>query len=206
MSCTGDVAGRGVLEGAFALLETLTALGGSAGFAELVRAGDLPKTTTHRLLDQLVELGAVERTLDGYRTGSRVFRLGQSWQPELRELAREWLPVLAARIRASVFLAVPREQRVLVVAGEGAGIRPGMTLPPGTATGRLLAAHAGEPDASILARGFAVDTASAAVPVRTPDGATAAALAAVSPPGRSPLALVAGLVSTARRLGAALTA
>lgn len=190
-----------MLEGAFALLETLTALGGSAGFAELVRAGDLPKTTTHRLLDQLVELGAVERTPDGYRTGSRVFRLGQSWQPELRELAREWLPVLAARIHASVFLAVPSEQRVLVVAGEGAGIRPGMTLPPGTATGRLLGA-----DASILARGFAVDTGSAAVPVRTPDGATAAALAAVAPSGRSPLALVAGLVSTARTLGAALTA
>lgn len=206
------MAGRGVLEGAFALLESLNALGGSAGFAELVRAGDLPKTTTHRLLDQLVELGAVERTPDGYRTGSRVFRLGQSWQPELRERAREWLPVLSARIRASVILAVPSEQRVLVVAGEGGGIRPGMTLPPGTAAGRLLAAHAypvGEPgrDADeILARGFAADNGSAAVPVRTPDGRTAAALAAVPLPGRNPLALVAGLVSTARTLGAALTA
>lgn len=204
------MSGRGVLEGAFALLESLNALGGRAGFAELMRAADLPKTTTHRLLDQLVELGAVERGPEGYRTGSRVFRLGQSWQPELRELAREWLPVLSARLGAGVFLAVPREQRVLVV--EGAGIRPGTILPPGTASGRLLAAHAhpvGEPgrDAGeILARGFAADAGSAAVPVRTPDGRTAAALAAVPLPGRSPLALVDGLAGTARTLGAALTA
>ncbi len=197
MPWTEQVAGRGVLEGAFALLEALNALGGNAGFAELVRASGLPKTTAHRLLDQLVELGAVERAPEGYRTGSRVFRLGQSWQPELRELAREWLPVLAARIRAGVLLAVPRERRVLVVAREGAGIRPGTTLPPDSAAGQLLAGHEG---------GFVVDAGSAAVPVRAPNGGTAAALVAVPPPGRSPLSVVDGLVSTARAFGAALTA
>ena len=184
--------GRGVLEGAFALLEVLDALGGRAGFAELVRAGDLPRTTTHRLLDQLTELGAVERVPDGYRIGARVFRLGESWEPELRALARDWLPVLSARIRAPVLLAVRREERVLVVAAEGAGVRPGTTLPTDTAAARVLAAN----------RGYAADPGSVAVPVRAPGGAVIAALAATPPPGRNPLTLVPGLASTARALGA----
>lgn len=61
----------------------------------------------HRLLNQLVDLGAVERSDRRYRIGSRVFRLGRFWQPEPRDLAREWLPTLSARMRASLVLAVP---------------------------------------------------------------------------------------------------
>ncbi len=219
---TEAINGRGVLEGAFALLEALNQHGGQAGLTQLVQTSGLPKTTVHRLLDQMVDLGAVERADRRYRIGSRVFRLGRFWQPELRELAREWLPVLSARMRASLVLAVPREGRALVAAGavlpaDDVPVWPGMPLPPGTAAGRLLAAYhpaLDEPDADgrqIVAAGYAVESetitpglACAAVPVRTPDGRVGAALAAVVPAHRDPVSAVAGLASTARSFGAAL--
>ncbi|WIV54152.1 helix-turn-helix domain-containing protein [Amycolatopsis nalaikhensis] len=207
------MAGRGVLEGAFALLETLDELGGRAGFAELARAGDLPKTTTHRLLDQLIEVGAVERVSGGYRIGTRLFRLGRNWEPELRAAAREWLPVLSARIRAGTLLAVRRGDRVVVVAAEGVDARPGTALSPDAVAARVLAAPGrgcttAGPDGAAAGpglRGYAAAADGVAVPVRGPGGAVVAALAAAAPPGRNPLALVPGLASTARVLGTALT-
>lgn len=53
-------AGRGVLEGAFALLEEL-ARGGETGLSRLAARAGLPKATAHRLLNQLVAVGAVQR-------------------------------------------------------------------------------------------------------------------------------------------------
>ncbi|MER6899719.1 helix-turn-helix domain-containing protein, partial [Amycolatopsis sp. NPDC000740] len=50
-------AGRGVLEGAFLLLEEL-ARNGEAGPTQLAAATGLHKATAHRLLDQLVGVGA----------------------------------------------------------------------------------------------------------------------------------------------------
>ncbi len=214
--------GRGVLEGAFALLEALNDRGGQAGLTQLVRATGLPKTTVHRLLEQLADLGAVERADRSYRIGSRVFRLGRFWQPELRDLAKEWLPVLSARMRVSLVLVVPREGRALVAAGavlpsDDVSVWPGSPLPPGTAAGRLLAAHypaLTEPDAGALeirAAGYAAESETitaglgcAAVGIRTPDGRVGAALAAVLPARRDPLSAVGGLASTARSFSAAL--
>ncbi|WP_410649633.1 IclR family transcriptional regulator [Amycolatopsis sp. cmx-4-54] len=214
--------GRGVLEGAFALLEALDEHGGQAGLSQLVRSTGLPKTTVHRLLDQLADLGAVERAGRGYRIGSRVFRLGRFWQPELRDLAKERLPSLSARMRASLVLVVPREGRALVAAGavlpaDDVPVCPGRPLPPGTAAGRLLAAHhpaLAEPDTDALeirAAGYAAESETiaeglccAAVGIRTPDGRVGAALAAVLPARRDPVSAVAGLTSTARSFGAAL--
>jgi DNA-binding IclR family transcriptional regulator len=214
------IGGRGVLEGAFALLEALNEHGGRAGLTQLVRATGLPKTTVHRLLDQLTDLGAVERAEAGYRIGSRVFRLGRFWQPELRELAKEWLPALSARMRVSLVLVVPREGRALVAAGavlpsDDVPVWPGSPLPPGTAAGRLLAAHhsaLAEPDAlEIRATGYAAESETitaglgcAAVGIRTPDGRVGAALAAVLPARRDPVSTVAGLASTARSFSSAL--
>lgn len=213
--------GRGVLEGAFALLEALNAHDGrQTGLTQLVQASGLPKTTAHRLLDQLVDLGAVERSAGRYRIGSRVFRLGQAWQPGLRELATDRLPALSARLRASLVLAVSLERRVLVASaallpGAPGGVRPGTILPSGTAAAHLLAAHdptRQEPAADeIRAGGFAVETETVApgvsciaVPIRFPHGVVAATLAAVLPASRSPLSLVDVLTSTAHGFGAAL--
>ncbi|EME60777.1 IclR family transcriptional regulator [Amycolatopsis decaplanina] len=216
------IGGRGVLEGAFTLLEALDEHGGQAGLTQLTRTTGLPKTTVHRLLDQLAGLGAVERAGRGYRIGSRVFRLGRFWQPELRDLAKEWLPVLSARMRASLVLVVPREGRALVAAGavlpaDDVPAWPGSPLPPGTAAGRLLAAHhpaLAEPDADapeIRESGYAAESETitaglgcAAVGIRTPDGRVGAALAAVLPARRDPVSAVTWLTSTARSFSAAL--
>src|SRR5882757_7202056 len=70
--------GRGVLDGAFRLLDTLCALG-DAGLTALAAGSGLPKATAHRLLEQLVRQGAVERAEARYRIGPRLFQIGQSW-------------------------------------------------------------------------------------------------------------------------------
>ena len=72
-----------MLEGAFAVL---TALGDAeqSGLTALAAASGLPKATTHRLLDQLIAVGAVERAGGEYRIGPKLFQLGLRWQPHPR--------------------------------------------------------------------------------------------------------------------------
>ncbi|MGA5252515.1 helix-turn-helix domain-containing protein [Streptomyces pseudogriseolus] len=67
-----------MLEGAFALLEALRQHGDEAGVTELAVACGVPKSTAHRLLEQLVALGAVERRGARYRLGAQLYRLGQA--------------------------------------------------------------------------------------------------------------------------------
>lgn len=131
--------GRGVLEGAFALLEEL-ACAKVAGLPQLVAATGLPKSTAHRLLDQLIGLGAVHRRNDRYYIGSLAFRLGQGWQPipALSAAARRplWQLSVATR-RASVTVLVPEAGRTVVAAGvvgevdEVVPLRPGSELVAG---------------------------------------------------------------------------
>jgi len=177
---------RTVLNGAFALLEAL-GTHGPAGLGQLAALTGLPKSTTHRLLDQLCELGAVERRAHTYRTGVGLFRLGQTWQCELRELARERLPVLSAGMRVTLALVVAP---ALVVAS---AVLPDGTVAPGVRAARRVL---------VRPRPFVVDAAGIAVPVRTAAGGVTAALAAVLPTERNPLSLVAGLTSAANALGA----
>ncbi|MFD0384920.1 helix-turn-helix domain-containing protein [Streptomyces stramineus] len=75
--------------GAFALLDALEEAR-EAGLTALAARSGLPKTTAYRLLEQLAELGAVERHGARYRPGPRLFRLGSAWQPHpaLRAAAR----------------------------------------------------------------------------------------------------------------------
>ncbi|PXX68654.1 IclR-like helix-turn-helix domain-containing protein [Nocardia tenerifensis] len=73
-------AGRGVLEGAFLLLDVLARVDES-GPSRLAAASGLPKPTVHRLLQQLVAVGAVQRRAGRYRIGPRLFSLGQAWNP-----------------------------------------------------------------------------------------------------------------------------
>lgn len=223
--------GRGVLEGAFALLDVLGSVGNEVGLAELAKNSGLPKTTVHRLLDQLGELGAVERSSSGYRIGSRVFRLGQGWQSDLRDHALRTLRALSARIRETVGLVMPREGRVLIVASSvvraefGAMMRPGMTASLDTAAGKMLAAHdpllgmpsglSGEAWSAaayrIRAAAVAFDheevipgIACVAVPVRTVGGRVVGALTAVVPARRPLPSMVGDLTSAGNAIGAAL--
>jgi IclR family transcriptional regulator, acetate operon repressor len=144
-----SLSGRSVLEGAFALLEAVSTAGQS-GLTNLASHTGLPKTTAYRLLEQLVELGAVERNSGSYRMGARVFRLGQGWQPYPGLLAASKVPVrrLSNATGASIGICVLREGQTMTVAGipgevEGlVSLRPSEIFPWTTAAGKLLVAHA----------------------------------------------------------------
>lgn len=107
---SGVVPGRGVLEGAFVLLDALARSENGIGLSSLARAADLPKATTYRLVQQLVELGAVERHGRRYVVGRLLMRLGAGWRPdlELRQAAAEPVKALAARSKAAVAVSVLR--------------------------------------------------------------------------------------------------
>lgn len=199
--------GRGVLEGAFALLEVL-ADGGEFGLTRLAADAGLPKATTYRLLNQLVAEGAVLRRSGRYQLGPRVYRLGHTWQPArlLRAAAAEPLKQLTQLVdRGGFSLSVPDRGEVMLVGGIGREIdqifplRAGTLLPPGTAAEQVLfaeAAGSATPQgfshrewrlmtSSTRDKGLAYDTdlsrfglACVAAPVHSPRGEVIAALAA----------------------------
>jgi DNA-binding IclR family transcriptional regulator len=109
----GVGAPRAVLGGAFALLLSLRVLG-SARVSELQRDSGLPRTTVHRLLAQLEQVGAVERSSGRWRLGPTVVELGAGVpaEPRLRSVARRPLMDLATAAGAMVGLSVE-------MAGEG---------------------------------------------------------------------------------------
>ncbi|QIS11773.1 IclR family transcriptional regulator [Nocardia arthritidis] len=199
--------GRGVLEGAFALLEVLSH-GDEAGLTQLASAAGLPKATAYRLLNQLVTEGAVQRRAGRYRLGPRVFRLGQTWEPArlLRAASAQPLRQLAAANgRGGFSLAIADRRQIMLVGGIGQEIdeifplRAGVLLPPGTAAEQVLTApNTQKPapegfsyrewermTAAARGRGIAYDVdanrlglACVAAPVRGPAGEVVAALAA----------------------------
>ncbi|SFI65543.1 IclR family transcriptional regulator [Amycolatopsis regifaucium] len=158
-------AGRGVLEGVFGLLDEL-ARAGEAGPTELAAATGVPKATVHRLLVQLVELGAVQRSAGRYRIGPRMVGLGQAWRPDpvLRAAAEEPLRALASAVRGeriSVAVAEPHAGRTLIVgairgdADDVLPLRAGTLLPYGCAGDRMHATalpHLPEPPQTHSAR------------------------------------------------------
>ncbi|MEV7611851.1 helix-turn-helix domain-containing protein [Streptomyces sp. NPDC089799] len=144
--------GRGVLEGAFALMEVL-AHADELGLTRLAADAELPKATAHRLLGQLVALGAVQSSAGRYRLGPRTFRLGVGWHParELRTAAARPLRELSSASGGlSLSLAVPEAGHTIVVGGlrgevdEVFPLHPGVVLPPGSAAELVLTAHGAE--------------------------------------------------------------
>jgi predicted transcriptional regulator len=130
---------RSVLGGAFALLDALIRHKGEAGLTQLASSCSMPKSTAHRLLEQLTALEVVQRSENRYRVGAQAFRLGQSWQPypRLLELARSRLRWLSAATRASSVFAVPCDGDLLIAAGltlpeHDLLLRPGTTVPQHT--------------------------------------------------------------------------
>ncbi|MBB5958932.1 DNA-binding IclR family transcriptional regulator [Saccharothrix tamanrassetensis] len=221
-----------MLEGAFALLEELARVE-EAGLTRLAAGAGLPKATAHRLLDQLVTLGAVQRRAGRYRMGSRMFRLGQAWQPDtlLRVAARRPLRELATAFdNASVGVSMSEAGRSLLVAGlrgEVDQIRPwraGLQLPPGCAADILTAATTlGMPPpecystkewkkltADARARGVAFDYDSVpwascvAAPVHAPSGEPVGAVGAAVFDGRRLTSIAAAVQRAADMISANL--
>ena len=223
--------GRGVLDGAFALLAALQ-LAGEAGLTALAAEAGLPKATAHRLLDQLAGLGAVVRSRGRYRMGPQIFRLGLDWHayPGMREAA--WLPVrqLARTTGASVAISTLWQGRTLIVEGLPgeadvlAPLRMGSLWPWQTAAGKLLVAGLSsdmpaDPQSrswlreaeTILERGAAFDheevvpgLVCVAVPLYGPAGDMVAALSATAPPARGQSRLTAAALRAGRAINASL--
>ncbi|MFJ5262418.1 IclR family transcriptional regulator [Streptomyces sp. NPDC088387] len=219
--------GRGVLEGAFALLDVLEERG-DVRLAALASASGLPKSTAHRLLDQLVELGAVERAGAAYRVGPQLFRLGRGWQPYPGLLAASHAPLrrLAESAGATVTICVLQGGRTMAAAGVPgevaalAPVRPGTTWPATTAAGKVLMAWAapGLPldpmpgpwrrtAREIRDRGAAFDrgevipgVACVAVPLHGPHGELVASVASLVPAERDLDTVAENLTRTARAI------
>jgi hypothetical protein len=129
---------------AFDLLDQVGALE-PARLIDLAQATGIPHPTVHRLLRQLIEVGAVRREGTRYRLGASLLGLGSRVTPEhrLRVVARRPMAELAAITGAGVGLSArigdevvfldTLEPRVpLVIAMP----QPGSLVQPGTAPAR----------------------------------------------------------------------
>jgi DNA-binding IclR family transcriptional regulator len=138
--------GRGVLDGAFALLDALANADEGLGLTALARASGLAKTSAHRLAEQLVTLGAVQCFEHRYYVGPRMLRIGQRWQPDplLRLCAQAPVHTLAVQSRATASLRILHEHRlryICAAAPHGHAYMPVPADPESigrTATGRVL--------------------------------------------------------------------
>ncbi|MDQ1544906.1 MAG: hypothetical protein QOK08_2544 [Actinomycetota bacterium] len=103
-----------VLNRAFQVLNVVGESGRPLSLAEISRDTGLPKTTVHRVLQQMLELGAVERDGDMYRIGIHMFVLS-SVVPEmvLRGVALQRLIELQRHTGHTLHLATMRNDRVV---------------------------------------------------------------------------------------------
>ncbi|MFT4287518.1 IclR family transcriptional regulator [Nocardioides sp.] len=99
-----------VLGKAHLLLEAFASGSSTLGLTELSRRSGVPKASAHRLAVELVGLGLLAKTPQGYQLGWRIFELGQlvPGPANLRAIAKPLLMDLRVAIRAVVHLAVPK--------------------------------------------------------------------------------------------------
>jgi IclR family transcriptional regulator, acetate operon repressor len=149
--------GRGVLDGAFAVLLALAHADQGLGLTALARASGLAKTSVHRIAEQLVNLGAVQCVEHRYYIGPQMLRIGERWQPDplLRRCAQAPVHALAVQSRAMASLRILHEQRlryICVAAPHGHAYMPDLADPESiarTATGRVLYAAAPAGDVTL---------------------------------------------------------
>ncbi len=149
---------RGVLDGAFAVLEALAHAPEGLGLTDLARGSGLAKTSTYRLAEQLVTLSAVQRVGHHYYIGARIARLGRQWQPDplLRQAAQAPVRALAVQSRAMTSLRILHDDTLRVICAtvpHGHAYVPApidRELTARTATGRVLYAADGPIDIELL--------------------------------------------------------
>lgn len=119
------------------------------GLGNLSERTGLPKSTLHRLADQLCQIGWMARDSGGYRLGMRMFELGSLAIEEdaLHEAALPHLQALAAKSGMSVHLGILDRAEVIHLEKVTAGptrlaARRGSRLPVYcTALGKAIAAY-----------------------------------------------------------------
>ncbi len=109
--------GRSVLSRAMAVLDAFDATHRSMTVTEASNRADLPLTTTHRLLGELVAVGALARRGDQYVIGHRIWTLGllAPVQTGLRDIAAPFLQDIYAATQATVHLGVREGTEVLYI-------------------------------------------------------------------------------------------
>ncbi|WP_019063492.1 IclR family transcriptional regulator [Streptomyces prunicolor] len=103
-----------ILSKAFDLLRAFNTQERVMSFTELVKVSGLPKSTVHRLLARLVELGVIEHHRSGYKIGLELFQLGATTPAaSMRDVAMPLLTGLHRRFGLTVRLAVLRQFNVV---------------------------------------------------------------------------------------------
>ncbi|MCW2649530.1 MAG: hypothetical protein JWR32_506 [Mycobacterium sp.] len=196
---------RGVIDVAFQLLDQIGTLE-PVRLLDLAVATGIPRPTVHRLLQQLIAVGAVRRDGTRYRLGPSLLDLGARVTPErrLRAAARRPMAELAAATGAAVSLTAmigdhpiyletvePRVPLAFVP-------EPGAQVPPGTAQARIHA-ESGGTGPIIDAGGVLTNLSCVAVPVPLSTGGVAAVTTLVAH-NRPPPGLLAATRITAARI------
>ncbi len=106
---------RSVLGRAAVVLDAFRSQEPVLSLNDLTARTGLPKSTVHRIAEQLVELGWLERGTAGYRVGMRLFEMGGLVESRhrLRNAAVPHLQELAFRFRISAHLSVLDGDEVL---------------------------------------------------------------------------------------------
>ncbi|OXR41251.1 Transcriptional regulator KdgR [Nocardia cerradoensis] len=138
-----------ILSKAFDLLRAFNPYARVMTLSELARASGLPKSTVHRLLARLVELGVVEHHRGGYKIGLDMLQLCASTPAGyMRDLAMPYLTKLHRWCGHTVHMAVLRHYDVVYLEKLSVSESPtsitsvGARLPAHcTALGKALLAH-----------------------------------------------------------------
>lgn len=135
------------------LIAAFDATSPTLSLSQLTERSGLPKSTVHRMADQLVEHRWLERTPVGYRLGIRFFEVGGlvASRTNVRERALPYLQDLQTATRHSVHLGILEGSDVVILEklwGHGSPVLPtriGGRMPAHcTAAGKALLAFAPE--------------------------------------------------------------
>ena len=202
--------GRCVIGAAFELLDHVGALA-PVRLLDLAEATGIPGPTVHRLLKQLIEVGAVRREGTRYRLGASLLELGARVTPErrLRAVARRPLAELAATTGAAVSLSATIGGDAVFLDTVDARVplglpEPGSRVPPGTAPARIHT-EISCPAPIVDAGGYLAHISCVAVAVPLGSGEVAAVTTLVAGQ-RPPVALLAATRAAGTRIAALLNA
>ena len=124
-----------ILSKAFDLLRAFNARNRVMTLSELARASGLPKSTVHRLLARLIELGAIEHHGGGYRIGLDLLQLGSAAPAAaMRDSAMPHLVALHRWTGCTVYLGVLRQYDVVYL---GKIVRPNQPVDMSEVGGRM---------------------------------------------------------------------
>jgi DNA-binding IclR family transcriptional regulator len=202
--------GRSVIGTAFELLDHVGALE-PVRLLDLAAATGIPRPTVHRLLKQLIEVGAVRRDGARYCLGASLLGLGARVTPErrLRAVARRPLAELAAATGAAVSLSATIGGDAVFLDTMDARVplglpEPGSRVPPGTAQARIHT-EIGCPAPVVDAGGFVAHISCVAVAIPLGRGQMAAVTTLVAGQ-HPPLGLLAATRATGTRIAVLLNA